>query len=176
MSSENRDDGLSQRLISGYHHLLLNLHRLYQRDGAEQQPGIYQNIDSLSEQLSEIVELTREEQQRISDYLKRDLEDAAQFLIEGGQELKEWLRFDIALIEEGLAEAFSNSVDQTRIELEQLKQEVARGGQWQSGEICGVGTLQCSSCGRVVSFRQPGTIPICPECGGKLYQRLPEEA
>ncbi|MBF0218490.1 MAG: zinc ribbon-containing protein [Gammaproteobacteria bacterium] len=172
------EGGVGEQFATAYHQLLLKLHNLYRSDS---QPDLtlYQQIDSLPEQLSELQELSREEQQRIGDYLKRDLDDAARFLIQGGSELRDWLRFDLALIETTLAEAFVQSVDRTRVELQQftdtLRQEADSDNPvavlWHSGEIGGIGTLVCLECGETITFTQPLRIPNCPKCQATEFTR-----
>ncbi|MDH5387150.1 MAG: zinc ribbon-containing protein [Gammaproteobacteria bacterium] len=83
----------SNRLASGYHKLLEYLHEKPQ-------------IDHALERLSEWEELSREEVSNIGDYLKRDVEDAANFMEINRKELKDWLRYDLYMIEGTLGEPF----------------------------------------------------------------------
>ncbi|MDA8390250.1 MAG: hypothetical protein M0Z76_05930, partial [Gammaproteobacteria bacterium] len=49
--------------------------------------------------------------------VRRDLAHAAEYLHDGGKELKDWLGFDVSLIEETLWNAFSEAANQTQVEL-----------------------------------------------------------
>ena len=59
-------------------------------------------------------ELSREEAERVAGYVERDMKDAAGFLGETHQELADWLKFDLRMIESRLLEMFANVADRTR--------------------------------------------------------------
>jgi hypothetical protein len=153
------DSKNSNRLASGYQKLMEFLHEKPQ-------------IDHALERLSEWEELSREEVVKIGDYLKRDLKDAASFINENGSELKDWLKFDLDLIEGTIGDTFSNMVDETRETLKGFEQEASRVGEWHTGEVVGIGTFECKSCGEVIHFHKPGHMPPCPKCRSSKYRRL----
>jgi len=120
----------------------------------------------------ELGELTREEAERVGDYLRRDLVDAAEYLAETGGELKDWLRFDLDLVEDRLRELFAGMVDETRLELARIA-EAARGAEvLRKGEVAGFGTLRCVECGLEMEFKEPAGIPPCPRCGAGRFLRV----
>ncbi|MCW8923891.1 MAG: zinc ribbon-containing protein [Gammaproteobacteria bacterium] len=149
----------SNRLVAGYQKLMEFLH---------EKPQIEHALD----RLSEWGELTREEVDKVGDYLKRDLEDAANFMEINGKELKDWLSYDFYMVEGMLGETFSKMVDETRETLGDLEEEATRIGEWHTGEIVGLGTFQCKECGEVIHFHKPGHMPPCPKCHGSKYRRL----
>jgi len=128
-------------------------------------------VEEAKEQMATLQEVTREEATEIGDYLLRDVHDAAEFMAEHGHELKDWLRLDIALIEDKLIELFSTMTDQTRLELEKLAMRAAKFGEWHSGEIVTAGTLYCKSCGEGLRFEHIAHIPSCPKCKGTTFKR-----
>ncbi len=132
---------------------------------------LQQHIDNAIEKAVELDELTREEAERIGDYLRRDLHDAADFIINTEQALADWLHFDLELIEERLLEMFSLMVDQTQQELENLAERARQATQWHSGEITGLGTLFCENCNNALHFHQPAHIHPCPNCGATQFKR-----
>ena len=149
----------SNRLASGYQKLMEFLHEKPQ-------------IDHALERLSEWGELTREEVEKIGDYLKRDVEDAANFMDTNSKELKDWLSYDFYMIEGTLGETFSKMVDETRKTLNDFEQEASRIGEWHTGEVVGLGTFECKKCGEVIHFHKPGHMPPCPKCHASKYRRL----
>jgi len=156
--------------ISGYRTMM---HRV--RDWlsqTKQAGGMHGLIDRAVEKAVELEELSREEAERIGDYLRRDVHDAAQYLADTEKELSDWLRFDISLIEERLFEVFQLMVDHTHAALDEIKARAAWMSDWQSGEITGPGTLQCKQCGELLHFHQPGRIPPCPLCANTDFKRL----
>ena len=135
-------------------------------------PKIQQGLDAAREKATEMGELSREEAEKIGGYLKRDVYDAAKYLTnEKTEDLKDWFRFDVQLIEERLAETFALLVDKTTLELQQLADRARAVGEWQAGEITGPGTLICKECGEKIQFHKTGHIPPCPKCSATIYRR-----
>ena len=117
-------------------------------------------------------ELTREEAEQIADYIRRDLNDAAEFLSETKNELGDWLMLDLDIFEHKMLELFLSVADQTRLELEQLREQARMASTYHTGEITGPGTLQCSQCGKLIHFKETGHIPPCPQCHFSEFKRM----
>jgi predicted PP-loop superfamily ATPase len=82
-------------------------------------PKLQDGLDAAREKATELGELSREEAEKIGNYLKRDVYDAAKYLVsEKTDDLKDWFRFDVQLIEDRLAESFALLVDKTSVELQ----------------------------------------------------------
>jgi rubrerythrin len=149
--------------------------RMLQRVWEALRPGqgrLGSALEAAKEKAVEADELTREEAERIADYLHRDLVEAAEYLSDTGEELSRWLAFDLELLGERLSEHLQPLVDRTRVELERLAEQAQTVGKWQHGEVTVGGTFVCSKCQHVLSLRGPISIPACPVCGGTLFQRL----
>ena len=133
-------------------------------------------IDDAMEKAVALGELSREEAERTAGYLERDLVDAGEFLAETGRALGDWLRFDLQLIERRMWEMFEQVADQTRLGMLQFEQGLRRASEYRTGEVTGIGTLQCAACGKQMQFLKTGHIPPCPECHGTSFTRVsPEE-
>jgi hypothetical protein len=132
-------------------------------------------LDYAREKSIELDELSREEAERISDYLHRDVNDAARYLAETGEEFRQWLRFDIELIEGRLFDAFASVADKTRIELEQWAEAAREASIYHTGEMTGPGALVCEACGKVMHFHKAGHIPPCPACSNTQFVRQTDE-
>ncbi|HRF62295.1 MAG TPA: zinc ribbon-containing protein [Candidatus Competibacter sp.] len=134
------------------------------------------SIEHAAEKAVELDELTREEARLIGGYLKRDIEDASQYLTSTGRDLRAWMRFDLKLIEDRLLDYFQSGVDRSRLEL--LAFEVPAAGAetevYRSGEVTGPGTLQCGECGKLVVSHAPAFIEPCPVCQGTIFVRATE--
>ena len=127
-------------------------------------------IDELRSDIVALYNLSADEVVLLEQYVKRDLSDAASHLDKTGKELKDWLGFDLELIERGFWEKFSSATDKTTAELLQIKQQ-AENAEYHTGEIIGLGTLACSKCGQKMQFYKPGHIPPCPKCHGTHFHR-----
>ncbi|MDH5484055.1 MAG: zinc ribbon-containing protein [Gammaproteobacteria bacterium] len=134
-------------------------------------PVLHKLIDDTSEKLSELGELTEEEAVKISDYLKRDLREAANYMVKSGSDFKKWLAIDTAIIEDFLLDQFKQAADQTRVELAKLK-VVAESAEYHTGEITGPGVLTCDDCGEHLHFHKAGHIPPCAKCRHTHFHRL----
>ena len=167
-------------LVDAYHRMMERVkHRLEELEQAEQEalPRLQASIEHAAEKAVELGELTREEARLIGGYLKRDLEDAGQYLAATGRDLRAWLRFDVELLEDRLLDFFQRGVDQSRLEFPAIETigadaELVR---YRSGEITGPGALQCEACGETVIFHAPAAIAPCPVCGGLSFVRVSEE-
>lgn len=136
-------------------------------------PVLHKLIDEITQKSSDINELAGEESIKVAQYLKRDLIDAASYLENTGKALKDWLGFDMALIEDRLRDNFNMAADQTTVELLKLKQAAEAAG-YRTGEITGPGTLVCDQCGEILHFHKAGHIPPCPKCQSTHYHRADE--
>ena len=103
--------------------------------------------------------------------IKRDINDAAEYLMETSQEFSEWLMLDIDIIEQKVLELFLSVADKTRLELEQLSHPSCELRLYHAGEITGRGTLVCSHCGQQVQFQTTSKIPQCPNCQQSSLKR-----
>jgi Zn finger protein HypA/HybF involved in hydrogenase expression len=137
-------------------------------------PKLQQALQFASDKAIEVGELTAEEADKIAKYLQRDIQEAATYLGEHGDELKDWLKLDILLVENKLLEMFSQVVDQTTLELDRLAIE-AQMSEWHTGEVTGIGVLECTQCGEHLHFHKSGHIPPCPKCHGTVFQRIAAE-
>jgi predicted RNA-binding Zn-ribbon protein involved in translation (DUF1610 family) len=159
---------LNQKLIEAYNRMLERT-----RAGmGEAGKGMQHALDAAMEKASELGELSREEAEKVSEYVKRDLQDAAEFISESGDELRDWLRFDMAVVENSLLDLFSDMVDHTRDALTRLELRANALGEWHTGEITSIGTLQCKGCGEKLHFHHTGHIPPCPKCHGTAFRRI----
>lgn len=163
---QNTDGGLG----SAYERMLGYLKETFGGGRKESGPRIQDRLAAVRDRAVELDELSHEEAERISDYLRRDLEDAARFVADTGKELGDWLSMDASLIEDRLLQLFAGMVDETRLTLDTLALEAQAAG-WHTGEVIGLGTLKCTACGQEMHFDKPGHIPPCPKCHGTEFER-----
>jgi prefoldin subunit 5 len=161
-------DDVAKKLSEAYELMLLRTRESI--DKTEKSLG--EALDLAMQKASDLGELTREEADLLGIYIMRDLEDAAEFVDKSGEELRDWLRFDIKMVENSLLDVFSNMVDHTRNALDEIKERANAVGEWHTGEVTGIGTLQCKSCGELMHFHKAGHIPPCPKCNGTKYRRI----
>ncbi len=133
-------------------------------------PALHKLIDEAKQRLSEAGELSKEEVERVAEYLKRDLLDAAAYVEETGEDFATWLGFDIELVEDRLKELLMQAADQTTVDLLELKEQAEARG-YHTGEYTGPGTLVCDNCSEKLHFHKVSHIPPCPKCKGTSFHR-----
>ena len=162
----------NNRLLHAYNRLLEQVRHIWREASDEARPTLDFLINSAREKIGIVEELGREEAEKIGDYLKRDLQDAADYLAgPEARELGDWLKLDVNLIEQEVLELFASVADQTKLELLALEERARRAGEYHTGEITGIGTLHCNSCGKALHFHKTGHIPPCPDCHHTDFRR-----
>ena len=133
-------------------------------------PALHRIIDQVKAKSGDFGKLAGDEKDKIADYLKRDLKDAARYVEETGKSLRDWLGFDEGEMEDKLMDLFSRAADQTTVELHNLK-AAAGDLEYYAGELTGPGTLVCVQCGHRMKYTTPGHIVACDKCSGKHFKR-----
>jgi len=165
-------------LIDAYNKMMSRVKDSIDNAEAHAAPTLQRAIEQAKKQALHLGEITLEEADEIGNYIKRDINDAAEYLMESSHEFSEWLMLDIDIIEQKVLELFLSVADKTRIELEQLarpdcaidknEHEITI---YKSGEITGPGSLICANCKQMIQFNTTGKIPVCNQCAGTMFER-----
>ena len=157
------------KLIAAYADFMTHLHETME----DTLHSFAEALEISKEKTGKSSDLTDDELNKLSGYIKRDIEQAAHGLSakEDKDSLSEWFKFDIELIENFTLDAFLSVADKTRIELEKLKQ-LAETHTYHSGDITVPGTFICDECGKEIAFKTPSEIPECPQCHAKTFIRI----
>ena len=159
------------RMVEAYEDMLERVDEMLESAEKTTLPMMRKSLDTAREKAVELNELTREEAEKIANYLERDMKDAAHFLSETGEEFRNWLQFDMKLMEERMLSMFANVADRTKLELDRFARQASAASRYHTGEITGPGTLVCEACGEEISFYEAGQIPECPKCHAKRFKR-----
>ncbi|WP_428609375.1 zinc ribbon-containing protein [Sedimenticola sp.] len=175
MTNKDEKDPV-ERMVDAYERMLEYVDDVIGKAEKNTLPTLKKSLETAREKAVELNELTREEAEKIAAYVERDMKDAAHFLVETGEEFREWFRFDVKLIEGRLMEMFATVADRTRLELERFANQARQAAVYRTGEITGPGTLVCEECGKALHFHKAGHIPPCSQCRGTTYRRESEGA
>lgn len=159
------------RLLRGYEQMLRRLRSMMDQPDHLTRPRLHDALQSAKQQSVEAGELSSGEAERIGDYLRRDLEQAAHYTASDDQDLAGWLHMDMQLIEDWLLDQFAKATDLTRIEYLNFQHGAPQLEIFSSGEVTGPGALVCSDCGDTLLFEHVDMIPHCPNCGGQEFVR-----
>ena len=175
MSIEDRPK--NEQLVQAYNRMMERVKASLEKAEKAAAPRLRQAIDAAEEKAVELGELSREEAIKIADYLRRDLQEAGEYMAgPEGQELADWLRFDIELIEGRMLEMLLTVADQAKLDMLSFEEQlIEAANERHTGEITGPGTLVCQNCDEVLHFHKAGHIPPCPKCRGTVYQRSAAE-
>ncbi len=163
----------ADRMVEAYEKMIHRLHEGVDHLEKQTLPNLGERLSAVREKMIELGELSREEADKVSGYLQRDMEDAAHFIIETSEEFRQWLRFDVSLIEKRLLNSLSTVADQTSLQLKAWADR-ARRTPYHTGEVTGPGSLACTACGKVLAFHKTGRIPPCPHCHATEFRRMGE--
>lgn len=117
--------------------------------------------------------LTAEQASLLSTYIQRDIRGFMEFLRDTGRGLREWLRFDLELLEEGVRRSMLQIADRTRLEQLQLEHQLQHEeGTYVAGEVTFPGLLQCTDCGKMMCLVEAATIEPCHRCDNVYFRRI----
>jgi hypothetical protein len=167
----------ANRLINAYNQMMEVMQNAFEKSGPSDL-SLQKALNLAKQQAAQSGQISTEEAHEISEYIKRDINDAAEYMMDAKAEFYEWLMLDIEIIERKVMELFLSVASHTRIELEQLKHNNLRTGKkkpeqpdtdrvhvYKSGEITGPGTLICECCGANKAFLSSNEITDCEHCG-----------
>ena len=163
-------------LITAYNQMMEEMRNAFEQADPSDM-SLQKALDLAKHQVVHLGEVTAEEAHEIGEYIKRDINDAAEYMMDSSAEFYDWLMLDIEIIERKVMELFLSVADRTRIELEQFKQAkpeqtgVEQIPVYKSGEITGPGTLICESCGKAKPFLSSDGITDCERCGHNRFIR-----
>jgi hypothetical protein len=167
--TENKQQDPVDRLVEAYESMLERVQAFFADE--DRKINLVEALAEAREKAVGLGELTREEADKLSLYVQRDIQDAAEYIAETGQEFRDWFLFDWKLIEDRLFKVVAGVADQTSLQLKALAQQAREASLYHTGEITGPGTLACMDCGKEIHFRKTGRIPPCPACSGTSFSR-----
>lgn len=161
-------DVLGESYEKLYEHIAENFHRAEDKTEALFNKLMHEAKDKVKE----LKKISEDDADKVADWVKRDMTDAAHYLAETGNELKDWFGFETTLVENELLDMFIKAADQTTVKLLQLKEESKLNISYHTGEVIGPATLKCDKCDETLQFRRAGKIPPCPKCHETSFHRV----
>jgi hypothetical protein len=108
------------KLVTAYTDFMKHLHETME----DTLHSFAEALEISKEKAGKTSDLTKDELDKVSGFVKRDVEHAAHGLTEkrDSDSLSEWFKFDIELIENFALDAFLSLADKTRVELAKIGQ------------------------------------------------------
>lgn len=167
----NNKTSNTDRLIHAYRDMVKYLHQVFSTVQDDIKPRIKHTLETVSDVTDHLQELTKEEVETVRDYIIRDLHDAAKYIEDNGAEFKDWMNLEVNLVEDLVVDWMPILVDETRLALDEFKQQADQLGVWHTGEIVSPGVFKCVKCGKQLELYKVGHIPPCASCNGAEFRR-----
>ncbi len=168
-SMENKDQEI---LVAAFDHMVENVSEAIHEAEEAIGPTVDEMVHNAQVLARELFALTQEEAESLGDTLKRDMHKANTTLNQQGKELKDWLSFDLTLVEDRFIEMIGRAADKTWLDFRAFEYEDHQASVYLSGEICSAGTFCCRNCDNNITLSQTGQIPRCPVCDQQEFFRV----
>jgi DNA-directed RNA polymerase subunit RPC12/RpoP len=140
--------------LKAYQEFVEDLEKRLQESGEVSQEELSKMIDTTQEYLQAASDLSKDDWR--NDY-KRAYEESPSMMA-----LKESIWYWLAKLS-----------DQSQLEWHELLGDLQHQGVYHSGELLGLGTLECAECGRKTALWHPTIIEPCEDCKSKRFYRHP---
>ncbi len=110
------------------------LRRVYEQIIGQTASAFKRVFTTACKAVSALGDLTRDRSEKAVAYLKEDLHETADSIRSKEEELRDWLKFDVELVEDRLSEEVATMADDTRLALQRLAEEAEQSGNEPAGE------------------------------------------
>jgi len=161
-----------EKLVKAFDHMVENVsHSIHVADEAVS-PTIDEMVHNAQRITADLFKLTKKESDRLGKALKRDIKSANKTINQQGKELKDWLSFDLTLVEDKFVELIARAADKTWLDFRSFEDEERQADSYRTGEICNAGTLCCKNCVQAIHMSRTSHIPPCPHCHHTEFYRV----
>ncbi len=177
MNSQERTDQpkqLSSRALEAYDRMLERVESRFADADRHTLDTLRREIDEAVEFETELKRLTRDEASLLAAYLRRDLEHLVTFAGGTGEGLKEWLQFDLSLLEHKLQELLFSIADKTRLDTLELEQKLENSDitHYLTGEVATAGMFRCVNCNHMKCLTATAQLEPCEACESHYFERV----
>ena len=121
------------------------------------------------DELSSAGNFTREQSEKVSAFIKRDIQHIADSSSKGKTNVKEAVNPQRLSV--GAKSIFSKILSNTAETLNDWAKKSEQTLEFKTGEITSPGSLTCKSCDEVIHMKKTAKIPPCPKCHKTLYRK-----
>jgi len=109
-----------QNLTHAYNQMVIRIQRCLEEANTGATPTLQKAINAAKARALYLAEITPDEAESIECYIKCDINDTAEYLMETSQYFSEWLMLDIEVVEKKVLALFFSVANKTRRELTQF--------------------------------------------------------
>ncbi|MCP4469827.1 MAG: zinc ribbon-containing protein [Gammaproteobacteria bacterium] len=161
-----------EKLVAAFEHMVENVSESVHKAEEALAPTIDEMVHNAQQLAREVYTLTQEEAEGLGATLKRDMQKANQAINQQKKELKDWLSFDLAVVEDRFIDMIARAADKAWLDFRAFENEDHQASLYRSGEVCNAGSLSCSKCGEVIRLSAAAQIPPCPACHHDKFYRV----
>ena len=161
-----------ERLIKAFDHMVENVSQALHEAEDALEPTIDEMVRNAQGIVQDIYKLSQEESEKLGEALKRDIQKANKTLNQQKKELKDWLSFDLSLVEDKFIELIARAADKAWLDFRNFENENKQGEIYRTGEVCSAGTLCCKGCAQTMKLSKTSHIPPCPKCHHTEFYRV----
>lgn len=160
------------KLVAAFEHMVENVSEAVHEAEEALAPTIDEMVHNAQLLARELFALSQEEAESLGDTLKRDLHKANKTLNQQSKELKDWLSFDLTLVEDRFIDLVARAADKAWLDFREFETEDHQASLYRSGEVCNAGTFSCVNCDNSINLSTTGQIPRCPTCDHSEFYRV----
>lgn len=157
-NDEQQEVGLYEKIISRTEELL---------DSGRK--NLDEALKKAGEELSSAGSFTKEQAEKISTFIKRDIQHTVASAHKGKDAVKEAV--DPKRVAAGAQSIFSKILINTAETLSEWAKKSEQHLEFKTGEVTSPGSLTCKNCGEVIHLLKTTKIPPCPKCHKTLYRK-----
>ena len=161
-----------EKLVAAFDHMVENVSEAIHEAEEALSPTVDEMVHNAELLARELFALTQEEAEGLGRTLKRDMQKANQVLNQQRKELKDWLSFDLAVVEDRFIDMIARSADKVWLDFRAFESEDHQASVYRSGEVCSAGTFNCNNCDASIQLSGSGRIPRCPKCNHEEFYRV----
>lgn len=126
-------------------------------------------LKKAGDELSSAGNFTKEQVEKVSKYIKHDIQHTFAGAEKGAQPIKEAVNPKRIVV--GAQSLFSKILLSTAETLSDWAEKSEHLLEYKTGEITSPGTLTCKKCSEQIHIKKTGRIPPCPKCHHTMYRK-----
>jgi len=161
-----------EKLVAAFEHMVENVSESVHKAEEALAPTIDEMVHNAQQLAREVYTLTQEEAEELGTTLKRDMQKANEVMNQQSKELKDWLSFDLTLVEDRFIDMIAHAADKSWLDFRAFKSEDHQASLYRSGEVCNAGSFSCNKCGEIIRLSSTGQLTHCPACQHDKFYRV----
>ncbi len=161
-----------EKLVAAFEHMVENVSESMHKAEEALAPTIDEMVHNAQQLAREVYTLTQEEAEELGTTLKRDMHKANEVMNQQSKEIKDWLSFDLTLVEDRFIDMIARAADKAWLDFRAFESEDHQASLYRSGEVCNAGSFSCNKCGKIIRLSAAGQITNCPTCQHDKFYRV----